>query len=517
MEIENKTEITRLLLQSLTSLSYKESFTTLQSESGILLENSQIQQLKEHILQGDWSTVSTLLASLHTLLGENLSTIKFLTSQQKYLELITQNELIPAMKCLREELTPVSNDPSRIHYLSSLLFRPDFEVGNVGGDIPTTRGSLLTVLQNLVSPLMVPDNRLLEILEEYKTLVKLNCLYHLDSKIDLFKPHKCLRSKFPTRTSRVLKHDDEVWYVTFSPNGKYLASASKDGTIKIWDTKTWTARELLFDAPPTYLAFSPNNKYLLANFNDPQIQLIDVESAEVVKTFSKHLQETTTCSWMPDSMSFISGAADRQMILWNISGSVEFIWNHRGQDLAISRDGKLMVSATSQKLSGFSLVDKSQDPVFTVPEKDEITSLTFSSSDSGHLLVKLSNHEVHLWSIPLTPLTNGSNSGKSLDILSIPLIAHHYVEGNNEEKEKFVVRCCFGGGDDSVIISGSGDSNVYIWNKEKEVLLECLSGHSKCVNSVAWNSDKPMIASGSDDATIRIWEPEESVSMELDI
>lgn len=44
------------------------------------------------------------------------------------------------------------------------------------------------------------------------------------------------RTHFPSTTIRVLEgHEDEVWHVSFSHNGRYLSSASKDKTCIIWD------------------------------------------------------------------------------------------------------------------------------------------------------------------------------------------------------------------------------------------------------------------------------------------
>ena len=49
---------------------------------------------------------------------------------------------------------------------------------------------------------------------------------------------------------------------------------------------------------------------------------------------------------------------------------------------------------------------------------------------------------------------------------------------------------------------------MYIWDREKGLLIDILSGHGEgSVNSVSWNpKNERMFASCSDDKTIRIWE-----------
>lgn len=115
-----------------------------------------------------------------------------------------------------------------------------------------------------------------------------------------------------------------------------------------------------------------------------------------------------------------------------------------------------------------------------------ITSLTLSA-DSRHVLVTVSSaeaQEIHLW-----------------DACAASLV-HRY---RGHRHGRFVLRSCFGGDDEALVISGSEDSQVYIWNRYSEQLLETLPGHSGSVNAVAWSLSAGLLASASDDHTVRVW------------
>ena len=56
-----------------------------------------------------------------------------------------------------------------------------------------------------------------------------------------------------------------------------------------------------------------------------------------------------------------------------------------------------------------------------------------------------------------------------------------------------------------MIVSGSGDKTVHIWNAATGECVRVLEGHSYSVWSVSLSADASMIVSGSDDKTVRIW------------
>jgi WD40 repeat protein len=85
-------------------------------------------------------------------------------------------------------------------------------------------------------------------------------------------------------------HSSSVWSVTFSPDGKQLASGSIDNTIKLWDPTTGELRQTLEGHCGSVLSvtFSPDGKQLASGSSDNTTKLWDSTTGELWQTLEGH-------------------------------------------------------------------------------------------------------------------------------------------------------------------------------------------------------------------------------------
>lgn len=83
---------------------------------------------------------------------------------------------------------------------------------------------------------MIPSRRLESLLNQAQTSQRKACLYH-NSKdpFTLYSDHDCGKSTFPGVTTNILtEHEDEVWNIEWSHDGRFLASGGSDKLAIVW-------------------------------------------------------------------------------------------------------------------------------------------------------------------------------------------------------------------------------------------------------------------------------------------
>ncbi|XP_022743740.1 WD repeat-containing protein 26-like isoform X2 [Durio zibethinus] len=465
-----KTEFIKIITKALYSLGYNKSGALLEEESGVPLHSSVVIQFMQQVTDGKWDDS---VATLH-MIGLSDETIvksaSFLILEQKFLELLKVEKVTAALETLRNEIVPLHVNLNRVHDLAACIISP-FQCVRLGisgqeTEVTKSRSKILEKLQKLFpAAVMIPEKRLEHLVERALDVQRAACLFHntSDSELSLYSDHQCGKNQIPSQTLQILQvHNDEVWFLQFSHNGKYLASSSKDQSAIIWEVKENGQVSLKHtlcghQKPVSTISWSPDDSQILTCGLEEVIRRWDVSSGECLHVYEKPGVGLISCGWFHDGRGIFAGMTDRSICLWDLDGRELEWWKGqralRISDMAITDDGKRIISICRE--SAILLLDREAKFERLIEEVDMITSFSLSK-DNKFLLVNLINQEIHLWNIEGDPKLVSSYKG--------------------HKRTRFVIRSCFGGLGQAFIASGSEDSQLKL--KSKNSLLVSL----RCVH-----------------------------------
>ncbi len=153
---------------------------------------------------------------------------------------------------------------------------------------------------------------------------------------------------------RLLRHRGRVYGLSFSPDDAVLATAGADGTIILWDVASGNVLQQSERTSFTYLslAFSPVDGNTLAlGTGDGHVLIWDVSSSETGLDLLRHTFSVWSVAWSPDGQQLASGSADGNAILWEpATGAILRELRDRHGDtirnVAWSPDGRALVTAS---------------------------------------------------------------------------------------------------------------------------------------------------------------------------
>ncbi|KAG9158374.1 hypothetical protein Leryth_013135 [Lithospermum erythrorhizon] len=471
----NSYEFVRTIIQSLESLGYNKSAACLELESGVSLKSKEFETLESGVLCGDWDKCIECVVRIRNLSDEGRALALFRVLKQCLLECLDRGDDRLALGVLHKWIAGLHLPKDIVQQLACSLISRNIKFECDGVD--EQRKRLLEELEAVLPPpLTLPERRLEKLIEMAVTGQIDNCLYHSSPYLlTLYKDHHCEREQFPKETIQILTdHKNEVWFVQFSNNGKYLASSSSDCTAIIWkvmDNDQMAHKHTLqsHKKPVSFVAWSPDDTMLMTCGNVEVLKLWDVEAGTCKHTFVKEDFPVSSCAWFPDSKRLVCGSSKpgKGIYMWDCDGNEIKAWKGGRMptvlDLSVTHDGAHLISIMSGNEIRILNVGTNAERV--ISEEHSITSLSISW-DSKFLIVNLNSQEIHMWDI----------AGNWLKPMQ--------YRGHKQHKY------------------------VYIWNRRTSYPLEILSGHQTTVNSVSWNPCRPrMLASASDDQTIRIWGP----------
>lgn len=137
-------------------------------------------------------------------------------------------------------------------------------------------------------------------------------------------------------------HQQEIYSLDFSTDGRLIVSGSGDKTARIWDMVDGTSKVLTIndhdslnnDAGVTSVAISPNGQYVAAGSLDTVVRIWDVQTGQLVERLRGHRDSVYSVAFTPDGKGLVSGSLDKTLKFWDVSalGGGPGVVAKRGKD-----------------------------------------------------------------------------------------------------------------------------------------------------------------------------------------
>lgn len=321
--------------------------------------------------------------------------------------------------------------------------------------------------------------------------------------------------------------------VKFSPDGKRLATASFDKTIKLYEVGTfrklaqWRAHDVGVDA----IAFSPDGTVLASGGRDNLIKLWNAATQNEIRTLKGHEDRVSYLQFASDGKTLLSSSEDKTARLWNVAtGEAKHVLKdhvYSVEKAVFSPDGRVVATASWDGLVRLWNSGTGQIQGALIGHRQSVLALAFSPDGKQLLTGDLSGdliqwdvtnrqlkqtvqaHASRLYSIAFDP------TGKTFATASWDRTVKLW-ESDPFKESKVMPRVGKNGlpkmvmalaqsPDGNWMAAGHDDGTISLRNVKSGRVERELKGHQDAVTSLSFSTDGKSLASASLDKTVRLW------------
>ena len=155
-------------------------------------------------------------------------------------------------------------------------------------------------------------------------------------------------------------HEQEIYSLDFSNDGRYIVSGSGDETMRVWDLSDASCRMITIETPTTAptvvgsqqnqdagvtsVSISPDGSMVAAGSLDSVIRIWEVSSGTLLDSLRGHRDSVYSVAFTPDGKGIISGSLDKSLKLWDLCSLLH-------KRATRNKDSSLKVSSRSSSAS----------------------------------------------------------------------------------------------------------------------------------------------------------------------
>jgi WD40 repeat protein/serine/threonine protein kinase len=279
-------------------------------------------------------------------------------------------------------------------------------------------------------------------------------------------------------------HIHQVQGVAFSPDGSTMASASRDGYVKLWKTESSQEHRAFPRGDSAILGaqFSPNGRLTDVSENGT-IRTWDVKSGKLLQQRSAGLGRPRFITFQSDGQLLAAAGRDGMVWRWDLAKdqAISGGWKHNAtaRAVAFSPDGRRLASSGDDKTVRIGDTAGERAPLTCPVEAVPIHAVAFSSD--GKTVISGGEDDIRLLD---------ADTGEELPPLP----------------DRMPKATAFAFGPNGLLAVAQMGGRLTLWNFPARRRLGALVGHSAVVWSLAFTPDGTRLASASRDMTVRLWD-----------
>jgi WD40 repeat protein len=284
---------------------------------------------------------------------------------------------------------------------------------------------------------------------------------------------------------RTFKDDRELEAIAFSPDGKLIATGSRDDALRVYSLEKGTSvARWRFNRRVEAIDFSSDGRYIAAGSNDGRAAIFDMESKEQIGPWLEHPGQVDVIDLNADATLLATGGSDGMVRIWEVpSGQLRYAYQHFGGkevvDVQFSPQENLVLSASEDGTARLWGVEVKAE-VYVFEHNASVHAARFDRT--GTLLVTASEDgTARVWDV---------DSGRPE---SEPL------------RHDGAVKAVAFSPDGAFVLTGSEDDTARLWEFRSGAQVHRW-GHREHVNDVTFSPDGKLAVTASDDKKARIWE-----------